>query len=99
MRYVFVATRETGGLGPSRGEGSRARRAALQQVRSARVREAVVAARDALDRHSGQAALKRPISQYARDGIDRSYVDRAANPDLGGVYAETGGLQSVRCLT
>jgi hypothetical protein len=77
MRYVFVATRETGGLGPSRGEGSRARRAALQQVRSARVREAVVAARDALDRHSGQAALERPISQYARDGIDRSYVNRA----------------------
>jgi len=79
--------------------GRPARRAALQLVRSARVREAVVAARGALDRHSGQAALERPISQYARDGIDRSYVDRAANPDLGGVYAETGGLQSVRCLT
>ena len=67
------------------------------------MREAVVAARDALDRHSGQAALERPISQYARDGIDRSYVNRArhapTNTDLGGVYAETGGLQSVRRLT
>jgi hypothetical protein len=43
--------------------------------------------------------LGRPIPQYARDGIDRSYVNRVAIPDLGGVYAETSGRQQLRRLT
>ena len=40
------------------------------------------AARGALDRHSGQAALERPISQYARDGTDRSEIELHALASL-----------------
>ena len=41
------------------------------------MREAVVAAREAFDRHNRQARPGRPISQDVRGGIDQSYVNRA----------------------